>query len=246
MTPLADRADARPAARLGTRAPDPTAKSPPRRADDDRDETTASRIVVATARDDSGETDAEMDAAWDITLTAGRTGGGLPETSDPSSRAALAERRLLETQQVLVQERAKREVAEAILAETAKALSAVRRAAADGGAASTSGVALRGGGEEAATILNEKLALLRADYDALRREFDAKIATTRDCARGSAWRTVGPHRVGTPVRIDLVMKEMTDADQDELVMSKLLLDRAKELEQSLAEFAISTSRGCGP
>ena len=40
----------------------------------------------------------------------------------------------METQQVLVQERAKREVAEAILAETAKALSAVRRAAADGGA----------------------------------------------------------------------------------------------------------------
>jgi hypothetical protein len=239
MTPLADRADARPAARLGTRAPDPTAKSPPRRADDDRDETTASRIVVATARDDSGETDAEMDAAWDITLTAGRTGGGLPETSDPSSRAALAERRLLETQQVLVQERAKREVAEAILAETAKALSAVRRAAADGGAASTSGVALRGGGEEAATILNEKLALLRADYDALRREFDAK---DRDHARLAREVTrledgLDLTESGRPVRIDLVMKEMTDADQDELVMSsKLLLDRAKELEQSLAEF----------
>ena len=239
MTPLADRADARPAARLGTRAPDPTAKSPPRRAEDDRDDTNASRIVVATARDDPGKTDAEMDAAWDIALTAGRTGGGLPETSDPSSRAALAERRLLETQQVLVQERAKREVAEAILAETAKALSAVRRAAADGGAASTSGVALRGGGEEAAAILNEKLALLRADYDALRREFDAK---DRDHARLAREVTrledgLDLTESGRPVRIDLVIKEITDADQDELVMSsKLLLDRARELERSLAEF----------
>ena len=246
MTPLADRADARPAARLGTRAPDPTAKSPPRRAENDLDETTASRIVVEAK---GREVDAEMDAAWDITLTAGRTGGGLPETSDPSSRAALAERRLLETQQVLVQERAKREVAEAILAETAKALSAVRRAAADGGAASTSGVALRGGGEEAATILNEKLALLRADYDALRREFDAK---DRDHARLAREVTrledgLDLTESGRPVRLDLVIKEMTDADQDELVMSsKLLLDRARSSSGRSPSFAISTSGGCGP
>ena len=39
---------------------------------------------------------------------------------DARDRAALAEARLLETQQVLVQERLQREVAESILAETAK------------------------------------------------------------------------------------------------------------------------------
>ena len=82
MTPLADRADARPAARLGTRAPDPTAKSPPRRAENDLDETTASRIVVEAK---GREMDAEMDAAWDITLTAGRTGGGPGLPSAPVS-----------------------------------------------------------------------------------------------------------------------------------------------------------------
>jgi hypothetical protein len=127
-----------------------------------------SGTTATTTNDDDGA------GAWDLSLTAGRTGGGRSESSDPSSRAELAERRLMETQQVLVQERAKREVAEAILAETAKALSAVRRAAADGGAASTSGVALRGGGEEAAAVLNEKLTLLRNDYDALKREFELK------------------------------------------------------------------------
>ena len=75
-----------------------------------------------------------------MTLTNGRTGGGV----DARDRAALAGARLLETQQVLVQERLQREVAGERLAETAKALSAVRRAAADGaGAFAKDGVSLK-------------------------------------------------------------------------------------------------------
>ena len=51
---------------------------------------------------------------------------------------------------------------------------------------------------------------------------------------------------GRPVRLDLVIKEMTDADQDELVMSsKLLLDRARELERSLASKQSRRRRGVG-
>ena len=100
--------------------------------------------------------------AYDVTLTNGRTGGGV----DARDRAALAEARLLETQQVLVQERLQREIAESILAETAKALSAVRRAAADSGsgAFAKDGVSLRGGGDEVNAMLNERLSLLKKEY----------------------------------------------------------------------------------
>ena len=95
--------------------------------------TTRVDAVASTSR-------AMGDDAYDLTLVNGRTGGGLPEDGTDLDRARIAERRLLETQQVLVQERLAREVAEAILSETAKALSAVRKAAAAGGAAKTEGV----------------------------------------------------------------------------------------------------------
>ena len=108
--------------------------------------TTRVDAVASTSR-------AMGDDAYDLTLVNGRTGGGLPEDGTDLDRARVAERRLLETQQVLVQERLAREVAEAILSETAKALSAVRKAAAAGGAAKTEGVPLRGGGEEAVALL---------------------------------------------------------------------------------------------
>ena len=113
-----------------------------------------------------------VNSAYDVTLTNGRTGGGV----DARDRAALAEARLLETQQVLVQERLQREVAESILAETAKALSAVRRAAADGGAGAFAkdGVSLRGGGDEVNAMLNERFSLLKKEYDALRLESASK------------------------------------------------------------------------
>ena len=120
-----------------------------------------------------------------------------------------------------------------------KALSAVRRAAADGGGASTSGVALRGGGEEAAAVLNEKLTLLRNDYDALKREFELKDREHAKMSREINRLEDGLDltETGRPVTIDLVIKQMSTSDQDELVMSsKLLLDRAKELERSLSEF----------
>ena len=171
-------------------------------------------------------------AAYDVTLTNGRTGGGV----DVRDRAALAEARLLETQQVLVQERLQREVAESILAETAKALSAVRRAAADSGsgAFAKDGFSLKGGGEEVNAMLHERLALLKKEHDALRLESAAKetaLAEARDAARRLD-DDAGGDRVVIPIRV----KEMTSADQDELVLSsRALLDRAKELERHVAE-----------
>ena len=172
MTPRADRA---------ARPPHDTYASPKK---------SAGEQPLVMVRNDSGTTatttnDDDGAGAWDLSLTAGRTGGGRPESSDPSSRAELAERRLMETQQVLVQERAKREVAEAILAETAKALSAVRRAAADGGAASTSGVALRGGGEEAANArLDEHVGGRRVE------RVDALLEELRVAVEDVAWHTL--------------------------------------------------------
>ena len=175
---------------------------------------------------------------YDLALVHGRTGGGLPEGYDDASRAAVAERRLLETQQVLVQERLAREVSEAILAETAKALSAVRRAAADGGAATTEGVPLKGGSEEAAALLNEKLNLLRADYETLRAEALHKDKAIENMKREVAQLEEGYDKVesGRPVTINLDIREMTNTEQDELVMaSKVLLDRARQMESSVAE-----------
>jgi hypothetical protein len=174
--------------------------------------------------------------AYDVTLTNGRTGGGV----DARDRAALAEARLLETQQVLVQERLQREVAESILAETAKALSAVRRAAADGGAGAFAkdGVSLKGGGDEVNAMLNERFSLLTKEYDALRLESASKevaLAKANDEVRrldDDASRAAGGARVTIPISV----KEMTSADQDELVLnSRTLLDRAKDLERYVGE-----------
>ena len=174
--------------------------------------------------------------AYDVTLTNGRTGGGV----DARDRAALAEARLLETQQVLVQERLQREVAESILAETAKALSAVRRAAADGGAGAFAkdGVSLKGGGDEVNAMLNERFSLLKKEYDALRLESASKevaLAKANDEVRrldDDASRAAGGARVTIPISV----KEMTSADQDELVLnSRTLLDRAKDLERYVGE-----------
>ena len=181
--------------------------------------------------------------AYDVTLTNGRTGGGV----DARDRAALAEARLLETQQVLVQERLQREVAESILAETAKALSAVRRAAADGGAGAFAkdGVSLRGGGDEVNAMLNERFSLLKKEYDALRLESASKevaLAKANDEVRrldDDASRAAGGARVTIPISV----KEMTSADQDELVLnSRTLLDRAKDLERYVGELVAVDER----
>ena len=182
--------------------------------------------------------------AYDVTLTNGRTGGGVDGRRD---RAALAEARLLETQQVLVQERLQREVAESILAETAKALSAVRRAAADGGAGAFAkdGVSLRGGGDEVNAMLNERFSLLKKEYDALRLESASKevaLAKANDEVRrldDDASRAAGGARVVIPISV----KEMTSADQDELVLnSRTLLDRAKDLERYVGELVAVDER----
>lgn len=223
--------------------------SPPLRGDDEDEEDPLGLATATTTRSGAlgraafaspsrGLDDARHDE-YDVRLVDGRTGGGLPASGPEMDRAALAERRLLETQQVLVQERLSREVAEAILAETAKALSAVRRAAADGGiVGTTDGVPLRGGGEEANARLHEKLRMLRDDYERLRVDASAKDAQLErsklEVARleDATWRAEG----GKPVTINMHLREMTTADQDELVMaSKALLNRATALEASVAE-----------
>lgn len=187
-------------------------------------------------KDPAGSRGGISTRAYDVTLTNGRTGGGV----DARDRAAVAEARLLETQQVLVQERLQREIAESILAETAKALSAVRRAAADSGstAFAKDGTALKGGGDEVNAMLNERLSLLKKEYDALRLESASKevaLAKANDEVKRldeNVTRAAGGELITIPISI----KEMTSADQDELVLnSRTLLDRAKDLERHVTE-----------
>ena len=176
------------------------------------------------------------DEYYDLTLVNGRTGGGLPEGTDDASRAAIAERRLFETQQVLVQERLAREISEAILSETAKALSAVRRAAAEGGRAATTGVPLQGGREEAQQLLSSKLNLLRLDYDTLRAEALQKDKAIENLKREVRQLEEGYVETERPVTMNIDIRQMTTTDQDELVMaSKVLLDRAQQLERCVDE-----------
>ena len=86
-------------------------------------------------------------------------------------------------------------------------------------------------------MLNERFSLLKKEYDALRLESASKevaLAKANDEVR--AWMTTRAERRGARVTIPISVKEMTSADQDELVLnSRTLLDRAKDLERYVGE-----------
>ena len=175
---------------------------------------------------------------YSVSLTNGRTGGGVVEDGSEGTRAMLAERRLLETQQVLVTERLQREITESVLAETARALSAVRKAAADSSnganAFSKDGHTLKGGSDDIAEMLQQKLSLLRNECDVLKANAASKeiALRTAENRNGQLLKANG----GDYMQIAIHVTEMTSADQDELVLnSKTLLDRAKELEGLVTE-----------
>mgnify|MGYP006188682925 FL=1 len=184
----------------------------------------------------SGKGKATVQNGYDVSLVNGRTGGGLEDDGTDVGRAKLAEMRLLETQQVLVQERLQREIAESVLAETAKALSAVRRAAVEhqGSSFIKDGQTLKGGTDEIAEILNQKLNLLRSEYDVLKAESATKEIALRTAENRNEQLVAA--NCGDYMQIAINVTEMTTSDQDELVLnSKTLLDRAKQLEQYVGE-----------
>jgi len=88
----------------------------------------------------------------------------------PTSFLSWKHTRVWPWHQVLVQERLAREVSDAMLSETTKALSAVRAAAVSGGGARATGIPLEGGTEQQKMLLNGELNRLRDEYDALRHE----------------------------------------------------------------------------
>mgnify|MGYP006133613613 FL=1 len=184
----------------------------------------------------SGKGKATVQNGYDVSLVNGRTGGGLEDDGTDVGRAKLAEMRLLETQQVLVQERLQREIAESVLAETAKALSAVRRAAVEhqGSSFIKDGQTLKGGTDEIAEILNQKLNLLRSEYDVLKAGSATKEIALRTAENRNEQLVAA--NGGDYMQIAINVTEMTTSDQDELVLnSKTLLDRAKQLEQYVGE-----------
>ena len=86
--------------------------------------------------------------------------------------------------------------------------------------------------------ITEKLNLLRSDYETLRAEALHKDKAIENMKREVAQLEEGYERVetGQPVTINLDIRDMTSTDQDELVMaSKVLLDRAKQMEASVDE-----------
>ena len=98
----------------------------------------------------------------------------------PSERAALAEQRLYETQHVLVQERLQREVTEAMLTETSKALSAVRALALERGGVAKLAPAtplLEGTSEEhAREVLAHRLREVNDHYATLQTKHEERVA----------------------------------------------------------------------
>jgi len=186
------------------------------------------------------------DDRWDLALMDGRTGGGLPALDDGSAeaRAAIAERRLLETQHVLVRERFAREVSESILAETTRALSAVRASAIEGvggvGRAIGAGPSLAG---ETRDGLRRELAAMDAEAaatrDAHRRDLESRDARLREL-RDEVTRLesiVSAHvKDGQVVFLRPTLTTMTSEEQEALVLSsRALIERARELEASVLE-----------
>jgi hypothetical protein len=185
------------------------------------------------------------DERWDLALVDGRTGGGLPALDDGSAeaRAAIAERRLLETQHVLVRERFAREVSESILAETTRALSAVRASAIEGvggvGRAIGAGPSLAG---ETRDGLRREVAAMDAEAaatrDAHRRDLESRDARLREL-RDEVTRLesiVSAHvNDGQIVFLRPTLTTMTSEEQEALVLSsRALIERARELEASVS------------
>jgi len=159
------------------------------------------------------------------------------EDLDDAGRAELAERRLLEAQQVLVQERLAREVTEAMLQETAKALSAVRKAAVTGNTAATTGVPLQGSDEHQRIMLQERLKQVKTQYQELNRKNSEKDAELESLRRLVQTREKDFDLIGErPVTVNVNVRDMTNADQEDLVLaSKDVLDQASEQARAVEQ-----------
>ena len=146
------------------------------------------------------------------------------------------EKRLFETQATLVRETMKREVTENILRETAKSLSAVRKAALQGQTVEQTGGALPGSVEHQNGVLitrvkelTQKMQDLHAQHQEKERELQAVRRLLQQ--RENEFDLIGER----PVSINVEIKELNDEGQFELI----------EQTRSRAATGATASRGGG-
>ena len=145
------------------------------------------------------------------------------------------EKRLFETQATLVRERLKREVTENILRETAKSLSAVRKAALQGQLAEQTGGPLAGSVEYQNEVLTKRVRELTQrmmDLQGQHAEKDSELASLRRLLqqRENEFDLIGER----PVSINVELKEFSDADQEKLIdQTRQVLEQAQKQAEAV-------------
>jgi len=178
---------------------------------------------------------------------------GAAATTTPSSRALtplkkytdmnahekveINEKRLFETQATLVRETMKREVTENVLRETAKSLSAVRKAALQGQTVTQTGGAIAGSVEHQNTMLMTRVKELTQKMQDLHAQHQEKEGELQSLRRLLQQRETEFDLIGErPVSINLEIKEVGDEGQLELIeQSRAVLKQAEQQVEAVAK-----------
>ena len=159
------------------------------------------------------------------------------EEMNVEEKLETSEKRLFETQATLVQEAMKREVTENILRETAKSLSAVRKAALQGQLVEQTGGALPGSVEHQNGVLMTRVRELTQKMQELHAQHQEKESELQSLRRLLQQRENEFDLIGErPVSINLEIKEFTDDSQLELIeTTRTVLQQAKQQADAVAK-----------
>ena len=199
--------------------------------------TTTTTTTTMRANEDTA-TRARALATTTTTTTTTRTMVKKPyESLDVGEKLETNEKRLFETQATLVRERLKREVTENILRETAKSLSAVRKAALQGQMVEQTGGALPGSVEyqnEVLTTRVRELTQKMMDLQGQHGDKEGELASLRRLLqqRENEFDLIGER----PVSIHVDIKEFSDADQEVLIdQTRKVLQQARQQAEAVNE-----------
>jgi hypothetical protein len=187
-------------------------------------------VDSARATSGAGEGDRRASARELATTTKVRY-----EDMPTDDKLETSEKRLFETQATLVRERLKREVTENILRETAKSLSAVRKAALQGQLAEQTGGPLAGSVEYQNEVLMTRVRELTQkmmDLQGQHAEKDGELASLRRLLqqRENEFDLIGER----PVSIHLELKEFNDPEQEKLIdQTRQVLEQAQQQAEAV-------------
>lgn len=163
----------------------------------------------------------------------------LKKYSDLNARekVEINEKRLFETQATLVRETMKREVTENVLQETAKSLSAVRKAAMQGQTVTQTGGAIPGSVEHQNTMLVTRVKELTQKMQELHAQHQEKESELQSLRRLLQQRETEFDLIGErPVSINLEVKEVDDEGQMELIeQTRSVLKQAEQQVEAVAK-----------